>query len=178
MASFEKAVTFTLGHEGGFSDDAADSGGATHFGITNGTLAEYQRKTGKLAGRKIGDLTRREAIEIYRAFYWRYDEVNSDIIATKLFDIGVNMGLGAAVKIVQQAINFIAKADRIEVDGKWGPRTLMFVNMITVVRTAESDLYKAMTLFQVKRYVDIVIGNPSQLVFIQGWLTRGATKPT
>lgn len=174
MGDFNKAVTFTLSKEGVFSNDKADAGGRTKFGITEAELIA-QQKAGRFAGRRIEDLTKDEATQIYRANYWRYDGVVSDLIATKLFDIGVNMGLQAAVRIAQYAINFAGNGQHVDVDGQWGARTLTALNVLAMLDSLK--LYKAMTLYQAQRYVDIVLGNHSQLVFIDGWIARAGSRP-
>lgn len=182
---FDNAVLHTLAHEGIFSNDANDRGGKTKYGITHGTLKTYQNKTGRLPGRRIEDLTRSEAIDIYKALYWRYDGVASQMIATKLFDIGVNTGLTVVVRIVQQAINFHPRVRQIatrtvapvDVDGLWGPATLNAINALSRSDTDRHMLFQAMALFQAKRYCDIVTANPTQLDFIGGWLKRAAAKP-
>lgn len=38
-ANFERALSLVLKHEGGWSDDPADPGGATNLGVTIGTLS-------------------------------------------------------------------------------------------------------------------------------------------
>lgn len=174
MSRFEPAVEFTLASEGVFSDHPYDNGGATKYGITHGTLKTYQRKTGRLAGRHIRDLTVGEATSIYRELYWRYDGVQSQMLATKLFDIGVNFGVTVAVQIAQHALNFIALGpqDKVEVDGLWGPKTLRAINNAPPLR-----LFKAIVLFQAKGYVDIVMHRPTQLEFVDGWITRAGKRP-
>lgn len=174
MVTFEKAVDFTLASEGVFSDHPNDRGGATKYGITHGTLKTYQSKTGRLLGRQIRGLSVAEAKEIYRALYWRYDGIASQVIATKLFDIGVNFGLTVGVRIVQHALNFISigPSDRVEADGLWGPRTLRAINNAPTLR-----LFKAIVLFQAKSYVDLVFHRPTQLDFIDGWITRAGKRP-
>ena len=185
MGKFDNAVLHTLGLEGVFSDDANDRGGATRFGITHGTLAIYQQKFQKLQGRNIRSLTREEAIDIYRALYWRYDDIHSPMIATELFDIGVNGGLTTATLIAQRAVNFHPKVRQIAgrqvqplvVDGLWGPSTRDAINALSVTKADRLLLFKALVLFQAKRYCEIVIGNPTQLDFIDGWLRRAALRP-
>ncbi len=52
-ASFDTAILFVLGNEGGFSNVAADGGGPTMFGITQD---EYSRFLGRLAS--VADVQR------------------------------------------------------------------------------------------------------------------------
>ncbi len=175
MSFFDYAVQYTLESEGVFSNDRNDRGGKTKYGITEGTLREYQRKDGKLRGITIEELTRGEAIQIYKAVYWRFDGLVSRMIATKLFDMGVNFGLGQAVKIAQSALTFIGHP--VTVDGLWGSQTRTALNVVSRNRFARLMLFKAMVYFAAQRYVLIVAGNESQLDFIDGWLARAARRP-
>lgn len=47
-----------------------------------------------------------EIVSIYRAKYWnkRYEFINDERLAIRLFDFGVNCGVGTAIKILQKAI--------------------------------------------------------------------------
>lgn len=170
MARFETAVEFTLASEGVLSDHPSDRGGRTKYGITEATFRTYQEKFNVMRGVLIDDLTRAQAIVIYRALYWRYDAVNSGVIGTKLFDIGVNCGLTAAVAIVQAAL--VLSGVPVDVDGLWGPKTLAALN-----RADEDRLFSAMVLYQADYYVDITFARPANLAFIRGWLVRAAKKP-
>jgi hypothetical protein len=64
--AFGRCVEVVLGHEGGFSDHPEDPGGATNFGITHKTLAEF-RGVDSVTKEDVRNLTRDEAKEIYRA---------------------------------------------------------------------------------------------------------------
>ena len=67
--AFAACLAFTLKYEGGFVDHPADPGGATNLGVTRATLARWRRSPVSTADVKA--LTRDEAGEIYRRFYWR-----------------------------------------------------------------------------------------------------------
>lgn len=41
MSNFDDAFTYTIGNEGGYSNDPNDSGGPTNFGITIGDLSRF-----------------------------------------------------------------------------------------------------------------------------------------
>jgi lysozyme family protein len=57
---FQLAIEFVLPQEGGYSNDAADPGGETNFGIS-------KRKYPNLDIKKLTDL---DAVAIYRRDYW------------------------------------------------------------------------------------------------------------
>ena len=176
MAVFEKAVIATLAAEGVLSNDKHDKGGITAWGITGETLDVYRRKTGLLAHVQVATLSRDEAVAIYRALYWRYDMVNSQFIATKMFDLGVNVGLTQAQLFVQRAINFIG-GPQIAEDGMWGAATLERLNVIGSMKVTALAWFKALVYFGAVFYVGLVAKNHTQSDFIDGWLTRLCTRP-
>ncbi|MCC2654360.1 MAG: hypothetical protein K0Q60_4526 [Microvirga sp.] len=65
---FEKAVEIVLQHEGGFVHHARDPGGATKFGITRETLSRVRGRPVTIED--VRELTRAEALAIYRWLYW------------------------------------------------------------------------------------------------------------
>ena len=99
MADFNIAIEIILPLEGGLVDDPADPGGLTNFGIA---LTRHPDLTADF----IRNMTREEAIEIYRKQYWTefLSSVNDQRIANALFDIRVNEGSGTEFKILTQSI--------------------------------------------------------------------------
>ena len=86
MAEFLPAVQYVLLNEGGFTNNPSDPGGATNFGIE-------QRE---MPGVDIRSITRDQAISFYLSNYWNkvlYANLASQQVATKLFDMHVNLGL-------------------------------------------------------------------------------------
>ena len=105
-AHFDECLAFTLRAEGGFSDHAADPGGATNMGITRATLAAVRGHAVSKAD--VRALTRVEAADIYRALYWkavRGDELPGGVDAV-VFDYAVNSGPKAAIRTLQGALGF------------------------------------------------------------------------
>ena len=93
-SNFARALQHIFKMEGGFSNDPADHGGPTNWGITQATLAHWR-------GDPSADprtLTLDETRAIYHANYWntvRAPELPSgvDLVA---FDVSVNSGPGRA----------------------------------------------------------------------------------
>ena len=116
-ASFERALSLVLHHEGGYVDHPRDPGGATNLGITLATLARARGRPVTKAD--VKGLTRAEAAGIYRRSYW--DAVQGDALAPGidllLFDLAVNSGPVRATKILQRVL-------RTAEDGVVGPATL------------------------------------------------------
>ncbi|KKL48233.1 hypothetical protein LCGC14_2327530, partial [marine sediment metagenome] len=97
MASFDKAIPTILKHEGGYVHDPLDPGGETNFGISKRAFPELD----------IKNLTSGQAVDIYRERYWLhhiYDGIVNQDIATKVFDLAVNMGHRAAHRLLQKAL--------------------------------------------------------------------------
>lgn len=82
---FDKAIKVVLAHEGGYVNDPNDLGGETNFGISKRSYPTVD----------IKNLTREQAVEIYRGDWWeryRYGDIEDLDVATKVFDLAVNMG--------------------------------------------------------------------------------------
>lgn len=93
--SFSKAIDFTLQWEGGYSNNPADPGKETNFGISKKSYPHLD----------IANLTREQAIEIYRRDYW--DALGCDDLPYPLdiiaFDTSVNCGVARTKKWMEQA---------------------------------------------------------------------------
>ena len=117
--TFDDAFTKLLGHEGGYSDNAADTGGKTMYGITE-TVARANGYTGDMRALPVD-----VAKSIYKASYWtpcKCDEL-PDPVAFDVFDTAVNSGCAQSIKFLQRALN-------IGDDGVIGPVTLKAVRSI------------------------------------------------
>ncbi len=160
-AKFEQQVEEIFEREGGFSNIAEDAGGPTNLGITQATLSTFMGRPASITD--VQNLTKATAKEIYRKYYWdplKLDEVESYMVSYILFDQGVNRGIGAAARDVQFAVGVL-------VDGQIGPQTLKAINAMDERKLAIS-LIKTSQL----KYVRIVKGNPSQMIFLEGWINR------
>jgi len=147
-----------------YSNNKYDSGGETMFGITKRVARNY----GYYGNMK--KLSVEKAKEIYFKTYWQQPvicEIKSREIVEELFEQGVNMGPGVAVKNLQKALNLLLEQE-IKVDGKIGPNTLEALNRCVY----KEDLLRLLNGYQIKRYIEICEANPRQKLFIRGWLKR------
>ncbi|MET7247859.1 glycosyl hydrolase 108 family protein [Methylobacterium sp. EM32] len=115
--TFERALPLVLTHEGGWSDDPADPGGATNLGVTIGTLSLWLGRPATRA--EVRALTPASVAPLYQRRFW--DAIQGDALPTgldyALFDFAVNSGPKRAVIGLQRALGI---AD----DGRLGPVTL------------------------------------------------------
>ena len=115
--NFERSVTATLKHEGGYVNLKSDPGGATNLGVTIATFRRYVKPTGTIADLKA--LTVDQAKTVYRRQYW--DAVSGaelpDGVDFAVFDFGVNSGTSRAIKYLQRIVG-------VAQDGRIGPATL------------------------------------------------------
>src|SRR4051812_29003946 len=100
MSSFDQAIPTILKHEGGYVNDTKDPGGETNWGISKRSYPQLD----------IKNLSREQAIYFYRRDWWNkynYGAIHDQQVATKVFDIAVNMGASQAHKLLQRACNVL-----------------------------------------------------------------------
>src|SRR4030043_1081564 len=88
MSDFDRGFEIVIGLEGGYSDNPADPGGETKYGISKRSFPDLD----------IANLTLEQAKEIYLVEYWGKagcDELVSPL-NIYLFDAAVNIGVGTA----------------------------------------------------------------------------------
>jgi lysozyme family protein len=150
--NFDTAFEKLLGHEGGFSDHAADPGGKTRYGITEAVAREVGYR-GDMRELPL-DLAKR----IYIERYWRpvrADELPAGV-RYAVFDAAVNSGPGQAVKWLQRAAGVLD-------DGVLGPKTLAAVNALN------ADSLRSKILAQRLRFMSSL---PNWPAFSRGWSRR------
>jgi lysozyme family protein len=163
MARFEDAIEVILIHEGGYVDHPHDPGGATNWGISSRFLATHGINLNPKT------MTRESAVNLYRMFFWStiYDQIPDQTLATKVFDMAVNMGPSRAHQILQSALNFLGET--LGVDGQIGRLT-----MAAIARHAPDYIVRAIKGKQADFYRSLVEKTPSQGVFLKGWLRRAS----
>lgn len=152
-ATFDACLTLVLGAEGGFSNDSRDRGGATNYGITLATLADWRRGRDPgsiITADHVRELKVEEAKEIYRSRYWnvlRCDDLPKGVDLL-VFDLGVNAGPARSAKILQDVLG-------VEQDGSIGPVTLNGLNacapdkIIREFSAKRLDFYRSLDDFKV-----------------------------
>lgn len=114
MDKFYEFIERVLSHEGGYVNHVSDPGGETNWGISKRSYPALN----------IKQLTREDAIEIYRRDFWKPvkgDQLPEEF-AFQALDAAVNHGVGNAIRWMQRAAG---TAD----DGHFGPVSLAAVRV-------------------------------------------------
>src|SRR5690606_38194878 len=112
--------------------------------------------------------TREQAIAIYKRDWWDrygYGRIEDTAVATKVFDMSVNMGPATAHKILQKALNFLGHT--LVVDGILGTKTLGAVNC-----TDPARLLQTLKWHCAEHYYRLAESSSSNRTFLFGWLRR------
>lgn len=102
----ELCIQECLKWEGGYSNDAADPGGPTNWGITIIDARKYWKKDATAADVKA--MPKSVAIDIYTSKYWKTPYYDCNTLASgvdlSVFDFGVNSGPARAKKYLDQSV--------------------------------------------------------------------------
>ena len=188
MANFSEAHKIVMRHEGGYANNPYDRGGETYKGIarkihptwpgwvivdqvTSKTPLIYHINDALNADMGIQELV----LRFYKDQFWdavMLDSINNQAIATELYDTAVNMGTGTASLFLQRTLNVLNRNGQdyadLKLDGRVGPKTVDTTNR----HPRPNDLLKVLNILQGYKYVSICEANPSQEIFMRGWLSR------
>ena len=160
-ATFMKALPFVLRWEGGYVNHPADPGGATNKGVTQKVYSDWLRRHGR-ADADVRNLSDADMAAIYEDGYWtpaHCQELPSPLDQVQ-FDTAVNMGVGRAVRFLQEAVG-------AAVDGGFGSGTRQCVE--------QADSAAALGRYldiRERFYRNLVDDKPDLGVFLKGWLNR------
>jgi len=148
---FDDAMTFVFEQEGGYGIDPNDPGGETNFGISKKSYPNVDIKA----------LTKEQAKAIYLRDFWiplRCEELPY-ALALGLFDMGVNQGIGTAIKIFQRTLG-------VKDDGVFGPKTL------EAALKAEPRKQTLLLARRLVAYHELMKAKPNLEVFALNWFHR------
>jgi lysozyme family protein len=150
MTTFEQALEFVFAHEGCFSDDPADSGGLTRWGISQKNHPDVD----------IRNLTQEQATKIYQSEYWDACKCGEmpPALAFVLFDMAVNQGAGVAVRDLQKLLN-------VKVDGIIGAETMAMIGLLSDIGVEKMVI--SLTTERVYRYAAL-----GKIGYMRGWAKR------
>lgn len=186
---FVQCYGVLIGHEGAYSNHAADRGGETYKGISRVAhpswpgwilVDECKNQEDFAQCLAVNEILEYAVKKFYHEEYWSVfsaDELPVSV-GYELFDIGVNMGVSKATELLQSALNAFNKQEDywpdLNVDGAFGPKTLGTAKAMCALssRDGEGVLVKALNCLQGARYIDIAYRNETQEVFMWGWFNR------
>jgi lysozyme family protein len=170
MANFEPAVEQTLVNEGGFFHNQV-TGEVVNFGVT---LAFASGCGLCSAGDDafIQNLTREQAMDIYKTHFWdphNFSQINDQNVASKAFDLTVNMGPGSgqhegALTLLQRAV--CDCGGNCTIDGQIGPHSIAAINAADPVQLLTA--YRA----RAKARYEQIAQDPKLANDLPGWLAR------
>jgi lysozyme family protein len=161
MSRFDDCLAIIFEEEGGISDNPADHGGLTNYGVAQATYDDWRVKQG-LPQQPVTMITRDEAASLYLTEYWQPNSCDQlpQPVDLCMFDTDVNSGDGRGAKLLQAVLG-------VAQDGDIGPATLAAV-------AAQDPLTLAANYLDARQAFDreICANNPSQLMFLNGWKNR------
>jgi lysozyme family protein len=163
MANFEKAFNKLIKIEGKYVNDPDDPGGETNYGISKRSYPNLD----------IRSLTKDDAKRIYLKDFWSVlgcHQIQSDILASQLFDFGVNAGTETAARMLQTILNKYFPGNSLSVDGLIGPLTLEKMSALTPVGLY--DLSKSYKLGRIDYYMQICAIRKESKKFLYSWVRR------
>lgn len=184
MAVFETAYYLTRKVEGEYAHHKSDRGGETYAGIARNKWPKWQgwalvdvaKSSPNFPANLITNVTLQVyVLGFYRKYFWDRNSlglIKYQNISNELFDTGVNLGVGTAANILQEALNLTnvngTKYKDIEQDSKVGPITINTTNN----HPKPDLLLKVLNILQAERYLKILRSNPSQEIFATSWFNR------
>lgn len=158
-----------------YTNDLADAGGPTRWGITQRTLSHWRGKPA--TADEVKNLSRGEALDIYRHEYVAqpgFDKIAevSAQVALEMIDTGVNMGPLQATKYLQRALGVLYSG--LVVDGHCGSKTVGMLKDYVGKRGERGVqvLVTALNCLQGGDYIRIAESDSSQRRFTYGWLSQ------
>lgn len=186
--SFDNAYKETMHFEGGYSFDPNDRGGETYRGISRKynptwagwvTIDKHNPITNGAQTLYNDPILNEQVKTFYMDEYWLRPRFNSvdviwEVLGEKLFDTGVNVGVGRASKWLQSTLNLLNRNqkyyDDITVDGGIGPKTIGTLQRAMNCNPKERILI-VFAIHQGEHYKGIMERDKTQERFV-GWFDR------
>jgi len=209
MADFKLFFPKLMSHEGGYVDHPADPGGETYAGVARvynpqwagWKLVDAVKKklglTSPVAKSGYAAINKALALEpamkpallaFYESLYWDklgLDYVTNQQLAEQLADHGTSAGTGRPPKMIQFAVNQVAGAKLLLVDGQMGPKTLAAINAADQPKLLRAFVqlrrdfyeYRAAVRTPAPAVLALLQGlnlrpDPKSKVFLNSWLAR------
>lgn len=167
MADVNKLAPIILKWEGGYVNHPNDKGGPTNKGVTIATWKKigYDKDgDGDIDVNDLKLLSDEDVVNrVLKPSYWdrwKADQIKNQSIA----NLVVDWVWGSGVWGIKYPQRILKVAD----DGIVGPKTLAAINDYP----DQSELFKKLWLRRKQHFEDIVKADPTQAVFLKGWLNR------
>ncbi|MEE8288904.1 MAG: glycosyl hydrolase 108 family protein [Nitrosomonadaceae bacterium] len=146
--------------EGGFVNHPNDRGGPTKYGITQKTLSNYRKH--EVTIDDVRDMKTDEAEAIYAKNFYQQPHIDKlpEELQPFVFDSAAHHGPYTAITFLQRACGVIE-------DGICGPRT-----RAAAAVGNSCGLLRDMIGIRRQFFHAIVTEDPTQAVFLTGWLNR------
>jgi lysozyme family protein len=155
LPAFKKLLKW----EGGKSDDPADPGGRTNFGITQKAWDDFA----KSHTHDVWNLTESAAEFFYEQEYWRPMRLSlcgHQCLADTLLSFAVNQGKKTAARRLQKVLGVVQ-------DGVLGPQSFLSLSRANSLKVNEEFLDET-GLF----YGRLIARRPQLIKFAKGWYAR------
>jgi lysozyme family protein len=174
MDNFDSAFAVVLKHEGGFVNDPNDKGGPTKYGVSlywlksQGLTFADVNHDGRIDIDDIKSLTPELAKVFYKQMWWDkygYGNIANADIATRIFDMAVNMGGIQANKLAQRAATRCGQL--CAADGVFGP-----VSFNAITASSPECWIRQFKDLCAEFYRTLTITHPETSKYLNGWLKR------
>ncbi len=160
MTAREAVAKSLIAFEGIDSHHPLDRGGLTHYGLT---LTAFQAYKPGMTWADLAALSFEQVVDIITEVYalrpgfWK---IADHWVMWAVIDCAINSGPAEATTQLQRAL-------QVQVDGVFGRHTEYAVNHSNPER-----LFRLVCAQRIQRYAEIVAANPSQVMFLRGWMRR------
>lgn len=177
MAEFLPAYNLERKHEGYYVNHPNDKGGETYAGVARNIHPTWQGwlpidRYKATLGRALRTNEEIPGLELYvQAFYknlWdskNFAAIKNQDVANIVYDFYINSG-NTGIKKTQEVLRDVFNAN-IAVDGQIGPQTIAAINAQDPAKLNDAIKEKRIAF-----YHSLVSNNPTQAVFLTGWLAR------
>ena len=165
----DEILNEVISKEGGYVNHKNDYGGPTNMGITQDTLSRYYGRRATID--EVRNLSVDQAKEIYERQY--YSNPRLDMLPTAIQPIAVDtavlFGPRKAIMFLQSIVNQ-AGFGPVNEDGIMGPNTKNAID--AAFQAMKNYFINAVVEERIDFHRNRVAQDPSQGVFLQGWINR------
>lgn len=175
-ASCTTALITTFKHEGGLQCSPSDPGNWTggKVGLGRQGCTKYGIATNTYPNTNIKALSLDQASRLYVRDFWNplhLSELESQALATEVFDTAVNCGVGTSANMLIRLVNIFGPAN-YKLNGKVNSEQIEWINKFTRKKINRRSFYKALNVLQGERYLMIIQRNPKMSVYTNSWFSR------